>query len=175
MIMSQRQSYILTAVCGLVLSLTSAPAARAQGFMDMLRGYTGGHHYHGGNVLPNSWSVQRTVDSGIDNYYNELSSGVSSGRLTPGEASMLQGELNNIINMRNQFMADGGYSGAEANQMVAAFNRLNGMIASQLNNSNVAGGSWRSTPWPVGAVQHGNAWHGRGWRDRHDWNDRARW
>jgi len=195
--MSQRQSFVLMAACGLVLSLASAPAAHAQGWMDMLQGYTGGRHYHGGNVLPNSWSVQRTVDSGIDNYYNELSRGVSSGRLTPGEASMLQGELNNIINMRNQFMADGGYSGAEANQMVAAFNRMNSLIGSQLNNSDVAGGAWygrggwqgprswpasrgwQGSPWPSRATQRGSRWpgsavrHARGdWDDHRDWDDR---
>lgn len=145
--MTARQPLVLSAAIGLALTLASAPAVQAQNLLDILRGYVNSHRHSGGRILPNSASVQYTVDSGISNYYNEISSGVASGRLTAGEEAALRHELNLLIAMRDRFMSDGGYSGAESNEMVAAFNRLNGMIAASLNNGNVAFGR----PWGGGA------------------------
>ena len=91
----------------------------------------------------NRFLIQQTtfrhnVDLGISNNSNEISAGLSSGRLTFDEASDLDAQLAHIIAMRKAFMKDGAYSESEAHSIVNAMTRMNNLIATASTNTRVA-------------------------------------
>ncbi len=115
------------------LSATAFQPAEAQNFRDILN-RLGGVSGSGLGFAPNQGMIQSNISTGLTNISSQISAGVSSGQLTFDEQSTVNMELSRVRMMNDSFLADGGYSNAEVQQILSAFSNLNSVIATHTAN-----------------------------------------
>lgn len=119
----------------------SIQSASADSITTFLRNYLDLPSTVHSGFAQNQGLIQSNINTGLSRTSSEISSGVASGRLTPSEAATLNAELNRVTSLHNSFMADGGYTNIEVQQILSAFNNMNNLVASYLNNNDIASGT----------------------------------
>lgn len=108
-----------------------------------------------GQFAGNQAMIQSNIQTGMSNIQAQLSVGVNSGQLTLDEQAAIRAEMSRVQGLNSSFLADGGYTTSEVNQILSAFTGLNNLISSSMSNgSNIAG--------------NGGFGYGNGYHDHHD-------
>lgn len=90
----------------------------------------------GGNVnYGNQSQIQSNIQVGMTNLQTQIQQAVSTGRMSPIEASNINAEMNRASAMNNDFMRDGVYSASEVQQMLSEFTNLNNMVSAATSGS----------------------------------------
>jgi hypothetical protein len=120
----------LVALMGLSsLAVQSASANDLSKILGSLTGYRSGGYINSGN----QGQIRANIDTGISNLQNQISLGISSGKLDSVEQADLQARLNRVQDLDNRFSMDGVYTPGEVSQILSEFTNMNNMLTTALN------------------------------------------
>lgn len=136
---------LLSTVAVAVLGLATAPSASAADIYDLLRGYLG-TNVQNNQVAANQALIMSNMNTREAQLQADISSGVTTGQLTPAEESDLRNDLNRISNLKAQYMADGSFNNFEVQSMLNELMAFSTRLQTSLtNNVTVANNTYGNT------------------------------
>ncbi|MBX3074392.1 hypothetical protein KF913_10720 [Candidatus Obscuribacterales bacterium] len=121
-----KRTALLSSLIAIGLTAISLQPASAESFKDFQRRMLG---FQGGSA-GDYMTISNNMRVGINNAANQIQSRVSSGQMSPYQASALQNQLSNIQAMTSQAGADRVFSTAEVQNLLGNLQQVNSAIES---------------------------------------------
>lgn len=121
-----KKSFLSASVALIGVFAVNALPAHAQFFVNP---------YGDNRAAGNFHMVANNIAVGLSNVTNQINAGISSGQLSPSEASFLQSRVNDLQNQNAHMAADGVYSTSEVTNYLAQLDALNREVTGRINDS----------------------------------------
>lgn len=132
-------------------------------FDDLLRNYLGAGTRTGEISASEQGIIKTNINTRQAQLETQMQAGVTSGQLTPQEATDLKAHLDQIANLEGQYLADGNYSRFEVQTLLDDLNnfslRLNMYLTNASNTASIP------VPGATTPLPQGRSWYRRYSRD----------